>query len=177
MLFKSSLPVTNPSLKVCVSHSHWTLRLVTSWALATHLPTPPVSPTVHQSLLPPYPPMTQTPVLPPLLALPNIRHPIPLLQWSQLTLSHRLLRNQHRQTCPQPLLHPHLSPPHLHPIPAPIPSPKHAQPISTHSGRWQELTALSELMCLFPWLTSPKLKRGLAPSLMTQPPILKNSNT
>jgi hypothetical protein len=122
---------------------------VTSQALSAHLPTPPASP-LHQSLLPPHPPMTQTPLLPPLLALPNICHPIPLLQWSQLTLSCWLLRNQHCQPCPQPLLQPHPSPPHQCPIPAPIPPPKHAQPIYTHSRRWQELMALSESICLFP---------------------------
>jgi hypothetical protein len=84
------------------------------------------------------------------MALSNICHPIPLLQWSQLTLSYRLQRDQHRQPGPQPLLHPHPSPPHLCPTPTPIPPRRHVQPISTHSGRWQELTALTEFMCPFP---------------------------
>jgi hypothetical protein len=60
--------------------------------------------------------------------------PYPLLQQSQLTLSHQLLRNQHCQPCSQPLLHPHPSPPHLCPIPTPIPCPKHAQPTRTTLG-------------------------------------------
>jgi hypothetical protein len=152
MLFKSSLPVTNlpQSPKLPLTPLLKTLLLlVTSWALSAHLPTPCANP-VLQSLLPPHPLMTQTPLLPPLLALPNIRHPIPLLQWSQLTLSHWLLRSQHHQLCLWPLLYPHPSPPHLHPIPTPIPPPKHSQPISTHSRRWHELMALSEFMCLFP---------------------------
>jgi hypothetical protein len=154
MPFKSSLPETNPPQSLCLSLPLNPLQkifllLVTSQALSAHLPTPPASP-LHQSILPPYPPMTQISLLQSLLALPNICHPIPLLQWSLLTLSHQFLRSQHSQHCPQPLLHPHPSPPHLHPIHTPIPPPKHTQPIYTHSGRWQELTALSEFMCPFP---------------------------
>jgi hypothetical protein len=149
MPFKCSLPginppqgpilLLNPLLKTL-------LLLVTSQAASAHFPTLPVSPPL-QSLLPPHPPMTQTPLLPPLLAVPsiNICHPIPLLHWSQLILSHWLHRNQCFQPCSHPLLHPH----HTHPITTPIPPPKHAQPISTHSERWQELTALSEFMYPF----------------------------
>jgi hypothetical protein len=85
---------------------------VTSRALSAHLLTAPASP-LHQSLLPPQPPLAQTPLIPSLLDLPNVRHPIPLLQSSQLTFSYRLPRKQHHQPCPQPLLHPHPSPPHL----------------------------------------------------------------
>jgi hypothetical protein len=139
MPFKSSLPVTNSPQNLCLSLplnplQKTLLLLVTSWALSAHLPTPLTSP-LHQSLLSPHPPMTQTPFLPLLLALPNILHPIPLLQWSQLTLSHWLLRSQHCQPCLQSLLHSHPSPPHPHPIPAPIPPPNHAKPIYTHSRR------------------------------------------
>jgi hypothetical protein len=68
--------------------------------------------------------------------------------------SHQLLRDQHWQHCPQLLLHYHSSPPHLLSILTLIPPPNNVLPIYTHSGRWQELMALSEFMCPFPWLIS-----------------------
>jgi hypothetical protein len=144
MLFKSSLPVTRRCLSLLPNS-------LTCDFMGSVCPPPNSSCQSYTSISSPTSSFHDADPLPsPLLDLPNIHHPIPLLQWLQLALSHRLLRNQHCQPCPQPLLHPHPSPPHLHPMPTPIPPPKHAQPISTHSGRWQELMALSEFMCPFP---------------------------
>jgi hypothetical protein len=139
MLFKSSLPVTKPPQSLCLSLplNSFTCDLMGSVC-------PPLN-TSHQSCTSisssPHPPMTQTLLLPPLLAFPNSSHPILLLQWSQLTLSHWLLGNQHCQPCPQPLLHPHtltLLVPNCIPYPLPyllpsMPSPSLPTPVGGRS--------------------------------------------
>jgi hypothetical protein len=134
-LFKSSLPATNPSQSLCLSLP---LNSRTCDLTGSVCPPPNSSCQSSTSTSSPTPSSHDSdPPFPPWLALPNSHHPILLLQLSLLTLSYRLLRNQHCQPCPQPLLHPN-------------PLYFILTLIYLNSRRWQELMALSEFMCPFP---------------------------
>jgi hypothetical protein len=151
--FKSSLPATNspqspklpltPFLKILP-------LLVTSRALSAHLPTPLLTSPLHQFLLLPHLPMAQNPPAPTPAGSP--KHLPPYFPSTVVTIG------------PEPLAPQGPTPPTFPsalatPSPFSSPPPSHTCSHTSsqarlahlyHSGRWQELMALSEFMCPFP---------------------------